>query len=187
MLEKTAAKGVPKIILVMIPLILAAMYYYAAFIDTSAPENTVRDFYGAYFEKDYETVSNNLSVFWGAQMLPQYASLKPQELLNKRAQIESDMAAFLANYGGNAPVPEDLSIEILKKYTKKGEYGAMVAYSFKEAGEEKSLEAAFLVKEDGKFRIYNLVPISRDILPQVANYDIKSLDSQISQLLNEDK
>lgn len=186
-MDKTAARGVPKIILVMIPVILAAMYYYAAFVDTSAPEKTVHNFYQAYFEKDFDTVASNLSVFWAAQMMPQYAALSPQELLAKRADIEADTSAFLKNYGSNAQIPDNVSVEILKDYTKLGKNAAVVAYSFKEDGKEQSLEAAFLIKEKGQYRIYNLAPISRETLPQVKDFDIKGLDEQITKLLTTEK
>lgn len=186
-MEKTTERGVPKIILVMIPLILAAMYYYAAFVDTSAPEKTVQNFYQAYFEKDYDTVASNLSVFWAAQLLPQYASMSPQELLAKRADIETAIADFLSSYGDNAAIPDNISVEILKDYTRLGKNSAVVAYSFKENGKEKSLEAAFLVKEKGNFKIYNLAPINRESLPQVKSFNIKELDQQITKLLQTKK
>ena len=63
-MERTTPAGVPKFIYVIIIVILAAMYYYAAFVDVSDPEQVVEDFYTAYFELDFETVEENLSVFW---------------------------------------------------------------------------------------------------------------------------
>lgn len=174
----------PKIILVMIPVILAAMYYYAAFVDNSAPENTVQEFYQAYFTHDYETVASDLSVFWAAQMMPQYAMLSPQELLAKRTAAETDMKEFLAKWEGSAPTPpENIEVKVLKDYTQMGKNAAVVAYAINEDKKEIAVEAAFLIKEDGKFRIYNMAPVQRENLGQIKEFDIEQLDSQISDLI----
>jgi hypothetical protein len=167
----------------MIPVILAAMYYYAAYVDTSAPEKTVQNFYQAYFDRDFDTVAENLSVFWAAQMMPQYAATSPQELLSKRAEIQTKTAEFIAGFEKNAPVPDNISVEILKDCTRLGRNAAVVAYAFKQDDKETSLEAAFLVKEYGKFRIYNIAAISRDNLKQVKSFDIETLDKNITELL----
>lgn len=184
-MDKPAQRGVPKIIFIMIPVILASMYYYAAFVDTSAPEKTVQEYYQAYFAQNYETVASDLSVFLAAQALPQYASLSPQELLAQRDKIETDMASFISKNQGDTAPPQDISVEVLKGYTRLGKNAAVVAFSYKKDGKEQSLATAFLVKEKNKFRIYDLSPIARENLNQVKTFDINGLDAEVTKLLQQ--
>lgn len=185
-MDKPVTRGVPKIILVIIPVILAAMYYYAAFIDTSAPENTVQEYYQASFENDFNTVAGDLSVLLAAR-LPQYANLSPQELLAKRADVEADMATLISNNGSKSAAPQNITVEIMKDYTKMGKNAAMVAYAFKRDDKEQSLGVALLIKEQGKFRIYDLSPINKESLPQIKDFNINRLDAQVTNLFQQKK
>jgi len=182
-LEKTANSGVPKSLFVIILAVLAAMYYYAAFIDSPSPENTVEDFYNAYFNRDFDTAAEDLSVFWSVRFLPQYSSLAPSELIEKRDIIEEETGKVIAQIEENNKIPANLSIEILNAYTKKGENSALVVYNFRENGEAAGIEAAILIKEKGRLRIFNMAPISTEDLEKIQNYDITLLDESFKDLI----
>jgi hypothetical protein len=181
-LERANKQGVPKSLFVFIIVILAGMYYYAAFVDKSAPEKVVQNFYQAYFERDFETVGENLSVFWAAQIIPQYSTLTPAQLLEKRDQVEKDTVKTISAMEENNKIPENLSIEILKDYTRLGKNSAIVAYNFKQDGKPAGMEAAILIKEEGQLRIFNLSPITEQNLQQIKTLDINTLDKNFAQL-----
>lgn len=181
-MDSATKPGVPKSLFVFIIVILAGMFYYASYVDKSAPEKVVQDFYQAYFNRDFETVADNLSVFWAAQLMPQYSTLTPAQLLEKRDTIEKDIAATISDMEENNKLPENLSIEILRDYTNLGKNSAIVAYTFKQDGKAAGMEAAILIKEKGQLRIFNLSPISEQNLNQIKALDIKTLDKNFAQL-----
>ncbi|MEN6463172.1 MAG: hypothetical protein ABFC94_17620 [Syntrophomonas sp.] len=181
-MDKATKQGVPKSLFVLIIVILAGMFYYAAYVDKSAPEKVVQDFYQAYFDRDFETVASNLSVFWAAQLMPQYSTLTPAQLLEKRDEVEKDIATTISAMEENNKIPKNLSIEIMKDYTKLGKNSAIVAYSFKQDGKSAGMEAAILIKEKGQLRIFNLSPINEQNLQQIKTLDIKTLDKNFAQL-----
>lgn len=183
-MDKPVKQGVPKSLLVMIIVILAGMYYYAAFVDTSAPEKTVENFYEAYFNRDFDTVANNLSVFWAAQLIPQYSASQPAELLAQRDEVEKAMADTISTLEKDNKIPDNLSIEIMKDYTKLGKNSAIVVYEFKQGNKSAGMEAAILIKDNGQLRIFSLSPINEQVLSQLKNYDIKTLDANFTKLLN---
>ena len=178
-----AKTGVPKVLPVLIVAILAGMYYYAAYVDISSPDKTVDHFYQAYFAKDYESVAQDLSVFWSVNYLPQYVNMSPSELLQNRAEIEKETAAMLQNLEGDQPLEEDISIEVLKEYTKTGEYSALVVYQVMQQEQPIQKEVAFLIREAGDYKIINLSPIRESDLEIVKSYDLDQLDDSFKQLL----
>lgn len=182
MVQKVPA-GVPKILYVLIIIILVAMYYYAAFVDVSQPEQVVEEFYTAYFNRDFETVSDNLSVFWSVQFLPQYTSLSPAELLNNRDAIIKEVRQVIAEGEKENILEEDYSIEVLPEYTRQGTNSALVVYSIKENGREVSLEMAILIKEDSQFRIFNMMPTNKEALDMITHEDFKALEESLGKLL----
>jgi uncharacterized membrane protein YvbJ len=62
-MSKPASSRVPLSLFVLIVIILGGMYYYAAFVAFSNPEDTVRNFYEAYFNEDFNKAAENVSVF----------------------------------------------------------------------------------------------------------------------------
>lgn len=176
---------VPPILYMLIVFVLGCMYYYAEFIDTPSPEDTMQVFYKAYFNSDYHTVAQNLSVFWCAQLLPQYAAQKPSELLDNRPAIERDIQPVIRHLQEDSQIPQGLSIEILSEYTKKGKYGALVVYQFMQDDKPLNIEAAVLIKENQSFKILSFAPVDRDSLPQVQSFDIEQFDMNIKTLLKE--
>ncbi|MDD2373451.1 MAG: hypothetical protein PHF03_07755, partial [Syntrophomonadaceae bacterium] len=131
-MSKPVKSGVPKSLFVLIIVILASMFYYAAYRDYSNPEVTVKSFYQAYFKSDYETMSQNLSVFWGVQFMPQYMLMSPEELIENRPAIEESMTEFISRMESENKVPADMSIKVLPKYTQRAENTALVAYEFRQ-------------------------------------------------------
>ncbi|MEA1960153.1 MAG: hypothetical protein U9N81_02480 [Bacillota bacterium] len=176
-------RGVPVFIFVLIPAILIGMYVYAAFFDVPAPEQTITNFYEAYFDRDFDTVAENLSVFWAVGFLPDYEQLPPDELLSNRIDIMKKTAAFIAGIEQNNTVPQNVQIEILQEYTREAENSAIVAYQFIENEKTTSMEAAILIRENGKFRIFNMTPVDPVSLQQIQNVDISILDKNFEQLL----
>lgn len=159
------------------------MYYYAAFVDVSDPEQVVEDFYTAYFERDFETVAENLSVFWSVQLLPQYTSQTPTELLNNRDEIIAAVSQVIAEQEKNNPLADNLSVEVLSEYTRQGNNSALVVYSIKENGTEVSLEMAILIKEADSFRIFSMTPVNKEALNMVTEEDFNALEESFTELL----
>ncbi len=186
-MAETKPTRVPRSFFVIIVLILAGMYYYAAYIDNSGPEKTVENFYQAYFNRDFTTVSQNLSVLWGVRLLPQYSAMPPAELLKNRARIEKDVSGILAEAEKNNQIPENTTISILKEYTKEGKNSAVVVYAIKENGKTTYQEAAILVREENKLRILQMVPVNEQTLEQVKQIDINTLDSNFESLYTTSK
>ena len=180
-MEKTR---VPRSLFVFIILILGAMYYYAAYVDSPDPEQTVENFYQAYFSHDYDTMAENLSVFWSVNFLPQYQTLTPAQLLEKRDAIEKETSAMLAKLEEQTTIPSGIDMEFLPSYTQVGEKSAVTAYEFKQNGESMGMELAILIKEDNQLRIINTMPVNKETLEQIKTSDISDLDSSFEQLLN---
>ena len=174
---------VPRFIFVVIIATFAAMYWYAAYGDTPAPEKTVKTFYQAYFDRDFNTVAQNLSVFWSVRFLPDYASMSPEQLLENRTKIEADISKVIADIEKENSIPTGVSIEVMKEYTKMGKNSAIVVYSFKENGKDTGMETALLIKEKGQLRIFNMSPIDPETLAQIKAVDINVLDENFESLL----
>lgn len=183
-MNEPTQRRVPRFIPVLVLVLLAGMYYYAAYIDSSGPEETVNNFYHAYFNKDFDTVAQNLSVFWGVRLLPQYTSMQPAELLKNRAEIEKEVGTILKSTEKDNPIPANTSIEILKENTKVGKNSAIVVYDIKENGKKIFTEAAILINELNKFRILEMIPIDASNLEQLKQIDINTLDKNFETLLN---
>ncbi len=179
----TINRGVPKFLFVIILALLAIMYIYAAFFDIAKPENTVNDFYTAYFNQDYDTVAENLSVFWSVRFLPQYSSLQPSELIENRSDIERETSKVIAQIEENNELPANLSIEVLKNYTRVGENSALVVYNFNQDGKTIGIEAAILIEENDRLRIFNMAPISEEDLEEMQDYDITLIDQSFQNLI----
>ncbi len=183
-MEKPTSPSFPKTILVIIVLILGSMYYYATYVDSPEPERTVKEFYQAYFSRDFESVSQNLSVFWSVRLLPQYANLSPVQLLEKRDSIEKDTSQTIAEMESQNQLPENISIDIMPEYTQEGTNSAIVVYSFQENGKPSGMELAILIMEKGRFRIFALTPVAPQDLPQIKQESIKELDDSFKNLLS---
>jgi hypothetical protein len=159
------------------------MYYYAAFVAFSNPEDTVRNFYEAYFNEDFNKAAENVSVFWSAQFLPQYMSLEPRQMIANRAAIQRDTAVVLEGFRANDPVPEGIELEILSSYTRKSDNAALVAFKFVREGEPAGFQAAILIKEKYSYLIYNTTPIAESSLDEINKVDLKALNNNFKQLL----
>lgn len=182
-MENTPRAKVPRFLYVVIILLLAGLYSYAAYFDPTRPEKTVENFYQAYFSGDYDTVSSNLSVFWAVRLLPQYAQMKPAELLANRAKIEKELSKVIAEVEKTNAAPKDIKIEIMKPYTKEGENSAVVVYKFMEKSKEAGMEAAIMIKEQGRFRIFTMTPVDKQGLAQVKAVNIDELNTNFQELL----
>jgi len=185
-LETSKKTGIPRFIFIIIPLILAAMYYYAVFIESNPAEKTVEDFYQAYLSQDYDTVAEKLSVFWSLQLLPQYSSMSPQELIDNREQIEKDTSAVIAEIEGqNGELASEENIEVvpLPEYTIIVENSALVVYSILENGQQSGMEMAILIMEKGQLRIYSISPVNEQILQTISKEDLLKFDENLKELL----
>lgn len=182
-MENTPRTHVPRFLWVVIILLLASLYSYAAYFDPARPEKTVDNFYQAYFSGDYNTVSSNLSVFWAVRLLPQYAEMSPAELLENRAKIEKDLSKVIAEVESANADPHDIKIEIMKSYTKEGVNSAVVVYKFIEKSKEVGMEAAIMIKEEGRFRIFTMTPVDESSLEQIKDVNITELDANFLELL----
>ncbi|MDD3267915.1 MAG: hypothetical protein PHX14_01220 [Syntrophomonadaceae bacterium] len=183
-MSKPTTRSIPTFIPLLIVVIIGSMYYYAAFVESS-PEKTVQDFYQSYFERDYDTVSKNLSVFWSIRFLPQYSTMTPAQLLENRETIEKESSKVIAEIESKNELPKNISIELMPSYTKKAEYSALVVYTFKENDQPSGMELAILIKEKGKYRIFNMSPVAAQDLEQVKQGNLQELDAGFKKLLTE--
>jgi hypothetical protein len=181
---KITKRRVPRSIFAIILICFAGLYWFAAFGDTPAPVKTVKNFYQAYFNRDFDTVAKNLSVFWSVRFLPDDANMTPAELLANRPQIEKDISGVIADIEKDNDIPKDVTISVLKDYTKVGKVSAIVVYSFMEGGKETSKEASILILEKGQFRIFNMSPVDDTVLDQIKSLDMNILDQNFTDLLN---
>jgi hypothetical protein len=181
--DKDVKRRVPRFIFAVILLGLAGLYWFAAYGDTPAPEKVVKNFYHAYFNRDFNTVAQNLSVFWSVRFLPDYASQTPAELLANRSKVEKDIASVITDIEKDNEIPTDVTIEIMKDYTKIGKESAIVVYNFIEGGKKTSMEASILILENGQFRIFNMSPVDDSVLDQIKSLDINILDQNFTDLL----
>lgn len=181
--DKSTKLKVPRSLFVIIILSFATLYWYSAYGAVAPPEKTVKTFYKAYFNGDYDTVAKNLSVFWSVRFLPEYASASPEELLANRTKIEGEMSKIIAEIEKENTVPEGITIDIMKQYTKIGKESAIVVYGFNEKGKVTSMETAILILEKGQFRIFNMSPVDTTVLEQIKALDINILDENFAELL----
>jgi|GEM_PF-372327 hypothetical protein len=165
--------------------LVAGWHWYESIYKYRVPEKVVKNFYEAYFDHDFNVVAQNLSVFWATRFLPDdYANMTPSQLIQGRAQIEKDIAAVIADNEKDSQIPQGVTINIMNDYTKVGKYSAVVVYSFMENGKQTSMEAAILIQEKGRFRIFNMSQIDETVLPQIKDLDITKLDQNFTDLLN---
>lgn len=182
-MENKSPARVPRSIWLVIVILLAALYSYAAYFDPTSPDKTVENFYQAYFEKDYATVASNSSVFWAVNFLPQYAGMTAPELLENRDKIEKDIVKVISDMEKTNPVPKDVKIKILKDYTKQGEYAAVVVYEIIESDKTTNTEAAILIKESGQFKVFTMTAIDPQNLNQIKALDMTEMDENFKTLL----
>lgn len=181
-MNRTDSAGVPKVLYVLIIVILAAMYYYAAYMDVSKPEKIVQDFYDAYFERDFDKVAENLSVFWSVQFLPQYSGKTPAELLNHRDRITQEISSVIADIEKGNELPDNMSIQVHPEYTRTRAHSALVGYSVHQDAQTAGMEMAILIKEAGRYRIYTMTPISAQMLENIPEEDVDQLDESFAAL-----
>jgi len=182
-LSKPVKSGVPKSLFVLIIVILASMFYYAAYRDYSNPEVAVKTFYQAYFKSDYPTMAQNLSVFWGVQFMPQYMLMSPQELIENRPAIEKSMAEFISQMESENKVPANMSIKILPKYTQRADHTALVVYEFRQHNKSVGMEMSLLVKEHNRMRIFQMMPADQAQLDQLTGNDIAPMEASFKEML----
>lgn len=182
-MDKPVKKEVPKSLFVLIIVILASMFYYAAYKDPSNPEVIVRNFYNAYFQNDYETVAQNLSVFWGAQFMPQYMLMSPEELIEKRPIIEKNMTKLISQIESQNKIPDDMNVKILSKYTQRQKNTGLVVYELREKNKPINLEMALLLKENNRMYLLQWWSIDREQLQQLNKNDLVAIEAYYSELL----
>ncbi|QGU00854.1 hypothetical protein SYNTR_2260 [Candidatus Syntrophocurvum alkaliphilum] len=183
------ANGVPKFIFLIIILTLAGMFTYATYFDNKQvekvrSEQSINDFYSAYFNKDYETVANNLSVFWISRFLPEYATLTPEELIANREELVAEAADVIASIEEDNYLAATLGVDVLSEYTKNSEYSSLVVYEILEDGAIVGMEVAILIEELGQPRIFDFSQIQSYELQQILEIDLEELDETFEELLD---
>ncbi|MDD3895158.1 MAG: hypothetical protein PHU36_09110 [Syntrophomonadaceae bacterium] len=177
--------GVPKILPVLIVVIFAVMYYFAAFYPTTGPEKTVEKFYASYIDKDYQGMAESVSVFWAVQFLPQHSSEKPSELIAKRETIEKETVAYLAE--APTETQNDLRVEVLPEYTKEWENTAMVVYASFKGEEELGKEVALMLKENNNYYLYMWIPLESDAVLEETQTTFEKFDADYTKALLNDE
>ncbi|HWP97987.1 MAG TPA: hypothetical protein VN426_14175 [Syntrophomonadaceae bacterium] len=180
---------VPKIIPILIILVLAAMYYYPVYQDYrdfKSPETIVQKFFSQLFiDKDYQRAADKMSVFMASPMLPEYSTDTPAQLLKARREIIAKAGPALEQNFKNGE-QEAFQVTPLPEYTKVGEQTAIVVGKVVAGGKDQGFGLTFLIKEDGKFRIIQYVPLpSAAALEEVKKIDMKTMDDQAKTLLNQ--
>lgn len=177
---------VPKSIFIIIIAAIVSMFIYATYIESPPAEKAVENFYKAYFNRDYETVAENLSVFWSVQFLPQYQNLSPGELISNRPEIEKDIAEIIAKIEEDTTYPKDLHIVVNSEFTKQADNSALVGYTFQENGETSGMEIAILINESGAYRIYSMLPANPTDIESITDENMAILDANFKMLLEQE-
>lgn len=183
-MENTSPTRVPRFLWVVIVVLLASMYSYAAFFDQKGPEKIVENFFQAYYTKDYDTMASNASVFWAVQFLPQYMTMSPADLLANRDKIEKELSKAFKDAEKSNPIPKDVSVKIRKDYTKEGNYAAVVVYDLLKSSKIQGTGAAVLIKEKDQFLILSISPLDEQSLSQVKELKIEEMDASVKEVLN---
>lgn len=182
-MSQTPSPGVPKFLYVLIIVVLAGMFYYAEYVDTSDPEKVIADFYSSYFAGDYQATADNLSVFWSVNYLPQYAAEEPVNLVAKRETVVKETAGLIEEMDAGNPMPENLSIKVLPEYTRTMPNSAVVVYSFLEDDKEVGKSVSILIMEDRQYRILSWQPIPDEALETVKDIDLAAIDKNFQDLM----
>ena len=182
-MSKSVKSGVPKSLFVLIIVILASMFYYAAYRDYSNPEVVAKSFYSAYFKSDYDTMAQNLSVFCGVQFMPQYMLMSSQELIENRPAIEESMTDFITQMESENKAPANMSIKILPKYTQRADNTALVVYEFRQHNKSVGMVMSLLVKEHNRMRIFQMMPADQAQLDQLTGNDIAPMEASFKEML----
>lgn len=172
--------GIPRWNIALVVLLLAAMFGYASYFDTTTPERTVQQFYKSFDAGDYARAVDLLSVKWAYSVLfPRYNASTPAELVEKGAQVRTEMAAAFAEKVENGPA--SLEVTVLPRYTRTGELSAVVLYDYRVATEGVSgRQAALLVREEGKWRLFDISEVSEQDLPYLQSLDMSELDAGVA-------
>ena len=182
-MNQTPSRGVPKFLYVLIIVILAAMFYYAEYVDTSDPENVIANFYSAYFAGDYQATADNLSVFWSVNYLPQYATEEPVNLVAKRETVVKETAELIKEMDAGNPMPDNLGVKVIPEYTRTMPNSAVVVYSFLEDDKEVGKSVSILIMEDKQYRILSWQPIPDEALETVKDIDLAAMDKNFQDLM----
>lgn len=178
---------VPVAIPVLIVLLLATMFVayprYQDYLDFKSPETVVKSYFDQVSAQDYRQAVNKLSVFFVAISMPEYSSYQPKQLIKARPEIINKTAQLMEE---NARLVEQQTIDVtvLPSYTKVGKVSAMVAFKVASEGREAEFGLAYLIKENGRFRIIGLQGIPSSALDRLKDFDIKSMDEEFNHILN---
>lgn len=92
-------------------------------------------------------------------------------------------AKFFALVEEYNPAPDEMSIKIDPRYSRTGQYGALVVYELSRSGQSLGRDMAMLIKESDRFYIMNLYPLQEENLEQVLEFDMEALDSDLKTLM----
>jgi hypothetical protein len=165
----------------LVVLVIASFVYFNR--DHSDPGVVVRTYYQAYFKGDYETMAQNLSVFWGVQFMPQYMTMSPQELIENRPAIEKNMAEFISGMELGNKVQDNMSINMLPEYTQRTDNTALVVYEFRQQNKAVGMEMALLLKENNHMRILKMITVDQEQLDHLTGNDIAEIEESFKEML----
>lgn len=172
---------VPLALPIIAVLVLAAMWIYAERWDPN-PEITITKYFKAMAAQQYDIAADQLSVFQVVPAFPEYMELSPQELVGKRSEIIPRVAQMMAEAN---PGTAKAKITIKPSYTVIGEYVALVVFDHEEEGQPKQLTTALLIKEAGRFRLYDAAPLSPQDIEEFTKTQFKEFDANLKTLFEE--
>lgn len=172
---------VPLALPIIAILVLAAMWIYADRWDPN-PEITVTRYFKAMNARQYDVAADQLSVFQVVTACPEYMELSPHELVNKRSEIIPKVSQMMTEANPDAM---NVKITIEPSYTLVGDYAALVVFNQEEEGQPKLLTTSLLIKEAGRFRIYDAAPLSPQGIETFSKNQFKEFDSSLRTLLEE--
>lgn len=180
--------GVPRWNVALIVMLLAGMFGYATYFDTSTPEKTVEKFYQCFDAGDYDRAVEYMSVNWAYSILfPKFNNTPPAELIKKRTDVRREMAKALAE---NVPAgdTEKVQVSALPKLTRLGDKTALVVYDYRiPKSKFTGKQVALLVKETGRWRLFEVSDVTGYELGFISQIDMKQMDQRVENFFKTSK
>jgi hypothetical protein len=177
---ESSKQSFPWSAIVLAGLILAGMFAYASWWQKTPAEQAVQQFFQAYLEDDNKGMAEYISVLW---VRDEIASLDSYHiLLEQQAMITTlltETPLFLSSFS----LPEGTDkVSILHKQSLTGDN---VAFVILEAQYDifKTPYVAILVKEDGVFRLWRLIPLSQDVLRDITPGLLEQLEDDLQSIV----
>lgn len=162
------------------------MFSYAAYFDISTPEKTVERFYQLLDSGRYDQAAEYLSVNWAYSILfPKYNNTAPGDLLKRELSVRKELGQALAQNLPEAGTSE-LRVKARPSLTRSGSKVALVVCDYwTPDNKAHGQQLALLVKESGRWRLFDLSDVTGYDLGFLKDVDIKDLDNRVNSFFQD--